>query len=167
VSKILAQSIFPIGRPHNDSCIDASNVSSFNRLMWSLFIQLCFENPRSRIVVLAKPKLQLVPSWNCRIYWNLEVSARVPRLESLMFLFANCGHCILWQAIFGEAYTVKSENIAKHTSVKCPKTKQKPSLMAKMAFDKCWRLQYWTPDFNRLYFQVNRLYLKLNRFICN
>ena len=31
MSKILAQSIFSIGRPHNDTRINAFNVSSFNR----------------------------------------------------------------------------------------------------------------------------------------
>ena len=80
VSICLVQSIFSIGRPLNDDTrINASNVSSFNPLMRSLFTQLCLENPRSHIVVLVKPKLQ---SRNYKSYWNMEVSARVPRLES-------------------------------------------------------------------------------------
>ena len=82
VSKILAQSIFSVRRPHNDTRINASNVSSFNWLLRSFFTQICWENPRSLIVVLAKVKLQSMLSQNCRSYWNLEVSARVPRLES-------------------------------------------------------------------------------------
>jgi hypothetical protein len=81
VLEILAQSKFSIGRPHNDTRINASNVPSFNQLLRSLFTQLCLEKPRSHIVVFAKPKLQLVPSRNCRNYWNLEMSAIVPRLE--------------------------------------------------------------------------------------
>ena len=52
--------IFSIGRLHNDTRINASNVSSFNRLLRSLFTQLCLENPCSHIVVLAKPKFQSV-----------------------------------------------------------------------------------------------------------
>ena len=79
VSKILAQSIFSIGKLHNDTCIKASSVSSFNQLLRSLFAQLCLENPHSHIALLAKLKLQ---SRNCKSSWNLEVFARVPRLES-------------------------------------------------------------------------------------
>ena len=104
--KVLAQSIFSIGRPHDNARINASNVSSFNRLLWSLFTRLCLENPRSHIVVLAKPKLQSVLSqiwrvigiWKCLLYI-------VPRLES-SYKFTNYSHCILWHAIFGESFTV-------------------------------------------------------------
>ena len=127
VSKILARSMFSIGRPHNDTHIHASNVSSFNQLLQSLVTQLCLENLRSHIAMLAKPKLQPVPSWSCRVknarvigiwkcllgchsYWN-----------PTMFLFANCSHCIAWQAIFGETFTVKGGNFAEHIFVKCSK----------------------------------------------
>ena len=79
VSKSLARSIFSIGRTHDGTRIDASNVLSFDRLLQSLFTQFCLENPRSHRGVLAKPKLQ---SWNCKIWLNWKVSARVPRLES-------------------------------------------------------------------------------------
>ena len=65
VSKILTQSISFIGRSHNDTRINACNVSSFNRRQRSLFTQFCLENPHSHIVVLAKPKLQLLPSRSC------------------------------------------------------------------------------------------------------
>ena len=86
VSKILAQSIISIGRPHNNTCINASNVSSFNRLLRSLFTQSCLENLRLHITVLVNPKLQLAEpklhSRNWKRYCNLEVSARVPRVES-------------------------------------------------------------------------------------
>ena len=53
VLKILARSIFSIKRAHNDTCISASNVSSFNRLKRSLFTQINLENPRSHIIVFA------------------------------------------------------------------------------------------------------------------
>ena len=65
--KILAQSIFSIGRPHTDTRINASNVSSFNRTLRSPFTQSCLENPRSHIAALvSQPKLQSVPSRDCR-----------------------------------------------------------------------------------------------------
>ena len=49
--------------PKSHQCIQCS---SFNRLLQSL-TQLCSENPRSHIVVLAKPKLQSMPSRSCRV----------------------------------------------------------------------------------------------------
>jgi hypothetical protein len=55
--EILAQSIFFMRRLHNDTRINASNVSSFSQLQRSPFTQFCLETPRSHIVVLAKPKL--------------------------------------------------------------------------------------------------------------
>ena len=51
---------FSIERLHNDTRINASNVSSFNRLMWSMFTQSCLENPRSHIVVLAKAEVAVI-----------------------------------------------------------------------------------------------------------
>ena len=82
VSKFLAQSTIFIGRPHDDTRVNGSNVSNFNRLLRSLFTQLCLENPRSHIVVLAKPKLQSVPSRSCRVIGIWKRLPRVPRVES-------------------------------------------------------------------------------------
>ena len=87
VPKILAEFMFSIGRLHNDTHTKASNVSSFNRLLQSLLTQGLFENPRSRIVVLANLKIAIgaeskMHTQNYMSYWNLEVHARVPRLES-------------------------------------------------------------------------------------
>ena len=116
-------------RPHNDTRTNASNVSSFNQILRSLFTQFGLENPRSYIVVLAKPKLQSVLSQSCRVeiarvigIWNclLECQDWSPPV----FLFTNCNHCILWHAIFEEAFIVTSGNFAKHIHVKCPKTKK-------------------------------------------
>ena len=123
------QFIFFIGRPGNDIRINASNVSSFNQLLRSLFTQLCLENPRSYIVVLAKPKLQLVLSRSCRVKIARVIGIWKCLLEcqdwsSYMFMCANCSHCILWHAIFGEAFTMKGGDFAKHIFVKCPKQKQ-------------------------------------------
>ena len=100
VKKILAQSTLSMGRLHNDTCINAFNVSSFNQQLRSLFTQYCLENPRSHIAGLAKPKLQSVPSrshtvkivgatgiWKCL----LECQDWSPT----MFLFANYSHCVL------------------------------------------------------------------------
>ena len=56
VSKFLAQSIFSIRRPHNNICINASNVSSFNWLLTfviTLHPILSGKYPRSRLVVFA------------------------------------------------------------------------------------------------------------------
>ena len=137
-------------RPHNDTRINASNVSSFNWVPQTLFTQFGLENPRSHIVVLAKLKLQSMPSRRCRIeiagivgIWKcfLECQDWTPT----MLQFANCSHCILWYAISREAFTVTDANFAVHIFVKCPPPKKKnTSLTAKMSFDMCWRLQYWT-----------------------
>ena len=94
--------------------IDFCNQSSPNSL-WKIHV-LIYCACQAEVVVNAESKVQ---SWNCKSYWNLEVSARVPRLESAMFLFANCSHCILWHAIFGETFIVKGGNFAKHIFVKC------------------------------------------------
>ena len=55
------------------------------------------------------------------------MSATVLRLESnYVYIFANCSHyCILRQAIFGEASTMKGENFAEHIFVNYPKEKKK------------------------------------------
>ena len=51
-----------------------------------------------------------------------------------MFLFANCSHNILGQAILGEVFNMTSGNFAKHIFVKSPK---KTFLTVKMALDRC------------------------------
>ena len=99
VSKILAQSIFSIGIPHSDTRINASNVSSFNRILQSFSTQNCLENPRSYTVVLAKPKLQSVPSRSCMVEIAVVIGIWKCLLECQdwnpnMSLFANCSHCI-------------------------------------------------------------------------
>ena len=145
--KIVAQFIFSIRRSHNDTRINASNVSSFNRILWSLFTRLCFWEStftlkhacQAEVAVNAESKLQ---SRNCKSYWNSEVFARVLRLESnyvsicklqpLCFVIGSfwrglhCGWWKLCRAHFCEVF------------------KKETSLTAKMAFDMCWRLPYWT-----------------------
>jgi hypothetical protein len=128
VSKNLAQSIFSIIRLHNDIHIKVSNVSSFNRLLQSLFTQLSLENPCSHIVVFAKLKLQSVPSRSCivkiaRIIGIWECLLECQDCSPTMFLCANCNHCFLWRVIFREAFTVTSGNFTKHIFVKCPPIK--------------------------------------------
>ena len=116
VSRILARPIFSIGRPHNDTRINGSNVSSFNRLLQSLFSQLCFKDPRSHVLVLAKPKLQSMPSRSCvvkiaRVIRIWECGLECQDWSPTMFLYANCSHCVLWHAILGEAFIVSSGNL--------------------------------------------------------
>jgi hypothetical protein len=130
VSKILVQSIFSIGRPHNDTCINASNTSSFNRLLRSLFIQFRLETPRSHVVVLAKPKLQLMPSRSCTVkiarvieIWKCLLDCQ--DWSPTMFLFVNYRHCILWHAFFWEAFTVTSENFTEKFLWSAPPPKKK------------------------------------------
>ena len=90
--KTLAQSMFPTRRSHNDTRTNAYNVSSFNRLLRSLFTQSCFRKATftyscacqadSEVAVNANLELR---SQNCKSYWNLEVSARVPRFGHLLW----------------------------------------------------------------------------------
>ena len=147
MSKILAQSIFSIGRPNNDTRINASNVSSSNWLQQSLFTQFCLENPRSHIVVLAKPKLQSVLSWSCKvkITWLIGIwkcVARVPRLESSYVSICKlqplyCVTCNFWRGLHCEGWKLCKAHF-------CEVPQKKTLLTAKIAFDRCWRLQYWT-----------------------
>ena len=122
-AKILAQSIFSIGRLHNDTCINASDVSSFNRRLQSLFTQFCLNNLCSHIVVLAKLKLQSMPSQSCKIEIRRVIGIWWCLLECqdknlAMFLCANCSRHVLWHAFFREAFIV-----TEHIFVKCPKNK--------------------------------------------
>ena len=56
----------------------------------------------------------LIGIWKCLLY-----SAKI--WSPSMFLFADCSHCILWHALFGETFTVIGGNYAEHIFVKCPK----------------------------------------------
>ena len=90
------------------------------------------------------PKLQSVLGRSCRVIivgvigiWKCLLKCQ--GWSPTMFLFANYIHCILWQAIYEEAFTVTSGNFTEHILVKCPKKET--------FFDgqkKCWRIQYWT-----------------------
>ena len=73
---------------------------------------------RAEVAANAESKLH---GRNCRSYWNLEVSARVPRLESNYVSICKLQPCLLCQAVFGEAFTMKRGNFAQHIFVKCPK----------------------------------------------
>ena len=119
----LAQFIFSIRRPHNDTRISASNVSCFNWLLRSLSTKLCLEHPRSHIVVLPNPKLQSVQGWSCRSYWKLKVSARMPRWSPTLILVTHCNHYILWHALFGEAFIVKDGKFGERILWSAPKMK--------------------------------------------
>ena len=55
--------------------------------------------------------------WKCLLGWQ--------DWSPTMFLFANCSHYILWHVVFGETFTMKGENFAKHIFVKCPPPKKK------------------------------------------
>ena len=141
VSKILAQSIFSIGRPHNDTRINASNVSSFKGLLRSLFTQFYLKNPRSHIVVLAKPKLQ---SRNYKSYWNLEVYARVPRLESSYVCICKLQPLYFVTSIFWRGLHCEGWKLCRAHFCEVPPPKKFIiiNLTPKMAFDRCRRLQY-------------------------
>jgi len=112
-----------------------------------LFTQLWLENPRSHIVVLAKPKLQLVPSPSCVVklhelleFGSIRSTAKIG--VQLCFYFTNCHHCILRHAIFGDSGLHYDEG---WNFMKYPQKKKTSFLNSKMAFYRCWRLQYWTP----------------------
>ena len=83
-------------------------------------------------------------SWNFRSFWNLEVYVREPRLESSYvsvcklqpLYFVTCSywrglHCDWWK-------------LCRARFCEVPPPKKGPSLTPKMAFDRCWKLQYWT-----------------------
>jgi hypothetical protein len=78
-----------------------------HRILRSLFTHLCLENPRSHTTLLVKPKKVTVnaesklQSQNCKSYWNLEVSARVPRLESSYVLICKLYlvTCNFWRSL--------------------------------------------------------------------
>ena len=138
--------MFSIERLYKDTCINASNISNFHQLLRSLFTQLCLENPRSHIVVLAKPKLQSMPSRSCKVeiagvigIWKCLLECQ--DWSPTMFLFTNCSHYMLWHAISGKTFNVKGGLFAKHIFVKWPQNKT-IFWTAKMAFDRHWRLPY-------------------------
>ena len=128
--------------------INASNVSSFIRLFAIILHPIVFGKStftyscacQADVVVSVESRLH---SRNCTCYWNLEVYARVPRLESnyvsicklwpLHFVTCNFwrgNHCGWWKLCRAHFCEVPP--------------KERPSLTTKMAFDRCWRLQYWT-----------------------
>ena len=100
--------------------IDFNNHSSPN---------FCFENPRSHIVVLAKPKLQLVSSRSCRTYWNLEVSTRVARLESNHVPICKLHPLYFVTRQFWEKPSVfRMKTLLEHSFIKCPNNHTKKTL---------------------------------------
>ena len=130
MSKSLAQSIFSIERLYKDTCINASNISNFHQLLRSLFTQLCLESPRSHIVVLAKPKLQSMPSRSCKVeiagvigIWKCLLECQ--DWSPTMFLNTNCNHHSLLHANFKKAFIMKGGNFAEHVFVKCCQNKNK------------------------------------------
>ena len=99
-----------------------------------------FEKPTFIYIVVL---LQSVPSCNCWSYWNLKVSTRVPRLESSYVSIHKlqplcCVTCNFWRGLHCEGW----KSCRAHFCEVPPK--QNKILTAKMAFDRCWRLQYWT-----------------------
>ena len=87
VSKFLSKSIFSIGRPHNDTRINASKCFKFRStsaitLHPKVFGKSMFTYSgacQAKVALSVESKLH---NRNCRSYWNLEVFARVPRLEA-------------------------------------------------------------------------------------
>jgi hypothetical protein len=91
VLKILAQSMFSIRIHHNDTHINASNVSS----------SIDFCNHSSSTSPNVESKLQ---SRNCRRYWILEVSAKMPKSKSSYVSICklqplNLVTCNLWRGL--------------------------------------------------------------------
>ena len=95
---------------------------------------------RAEVAVNAESKFQ---SRNCKSYWNLKVFTRVPRLEpnyvstyKLQTLYFVTGS--FWRGLHCEGWTLSWAH-----SCEVP-PKQNNFLMAKVAFDRHWKLQYWT-----------------------
>ena len=138
-----------IRRPHNDTRINASNVSSLNRLLQSLFTQFCLENShlthscacQAEVAANAESKLH---SQNYKSYWNLECLLECQDWSPTMLKVANCSHYNWWHAIFGKAYIVKGETLQSNFLWSAPnknKNNIKTFLTTKMAFNRCWWLQ--------------------------
>ena len=75
---------------------------------------------QAEVAVSVESKLQ---SWNCRSYWNLKVSARMPRLESIFVSICKLQLLYFVTWILGDAFTVSGGNFAGHIYVKCPPKK--------------------------------------------
>ena len=143
MSKILAHSIVSMGRLHNNACINASSVSSFYWLLRSFFTQFCLEKStftyscgcHAEVAVGVELKLH---NWNCRSYWNLKVSARVPRLDSSYVSICKLQPLYFVTCSFWKAFTMKGGKFAKHIFVKYPK--YNIIFDAHNVFDRCWRL---------------------------
>ena len=154
MSKILAQSIFFIQRPHDDTRINASKCFKFQStfaitLHPILFGKSTFTYSRAcqaEVAVIAKSKLK---NRNCKSCWNLEVFAKVPRLEytyaficklhklqPLYFVTNN-----FWRGLH---YEGSSWKVCKAHFCEVPQNQNKKKLTAKLAFERCWRLQYRT-----------------------
>ena len=143
MSKILAQSIFSSGRPHNDTRINASNVSSFNRLLRSLFTPIPVGKSmftynhacQSEVAVKVQSKLQ---SRNCKSYWNLKVSARVPRLESNCVFIRKLEPLYFVTSSFWRGLHCEGWKLCRAHFCEVPQAKTKKTFLTpKMAFDKC------------------------------
>jgi hypothetical protein len=82
-------------------------------------------------------------SRNCRNHRNLEVFARVPRLESNYVYICKLQPLYFVTNIFLERPSLWLVETLQSTFCEMLK-KRRPSLTTKMAFDRCWRLQYRT-----------------------
>ena len=105
-------------------------VSSFNQIIRSIFTQFCLENPHSHILLLSRPKLELVPSQSCKVAIARVIGIWKCLLECqdwspTMFLNTNCNHHSLLHANFKKAFIMKGGNFAKHVFVKCCQNKNK------------------------------------------
>ena len=139
--------MFFLGRPHYDTRVNASNVSSFNQPLQSLFTQLCLENPFSHIVVLAEPKLQLVSSQSCKFkiagaigIWKCLMECQDWSLA--MFLITNCNIVFCERLVLDRSSLCKVETLQSTFS-------WKSSQHINFSDDRNgiwlrWRLQYWT-----------------------
>ena len=94
---------------------------------------------QAEVAVSAKSKLQ---SPNCRNYQNMEVSARVPRLESN---YVSCKLQPLYSATCNFRRGLHRERWKLCLAHFCEAPPEKKTfLTANMAFDRCSRLEYWT-----------------------
>ena len=105
-------------------------VSSFNQIIRSIFTQFCLENPHSHILLLSKPKLELVPSQSCKVAIARVIGIWKCLLECqdwspTMFLNTNCNHHSLLHANLKKAFIMKGGNFAEHVFVKCCQNKNK------------------------------------------
>jgi len=120
--------------------------------MQFLLTQFGQENPLSHIVVLAKPKLQSVLSQSCRVeiagvigIWNCPLECQ-DWSPTMLLLYLQIIVTIFFDMHFLERpsqWRVKTLQSTFLWSAPKP-NKKKTFLTIKMAFDKCWRLEYST-----------------------